>query len=164
VPREERKVIYDLSNRLIGFDDPEFQTSAADAQVAAGELYAFAQDLADARRKEPQDDIISALLHAEVDGERLSDLEFNLFFLLLSVAGNETTRNAISHGMHALIEHPDQYKKLVEDPSLLDSAVEEILRWSTPVMNFKRTTTVDTSIHGVEIPANEPDVVWHMAA
>src|SRR3954471_40124 len=127
VPREERKVIFDLSNRLIGFDDPEFQTSPEDAQVAAGELYAFAQELADARRKEPQDDIISALLHAEVDGERLSDLEFNLFFLLLSVAGNETTRNAISHGMHAFIEHPEQYQRLVQDPSLIDSAVEEIL-------------------------------------
>ena len=164
VPREERKVIFDLSNRLIGFDDPEFQTSAEDAGVAAGELYAFAQDLADARRKEPQDDIISALLHAEVDGERLSDLEFNLFFLLLSVAGNETTRNAISHGMHALMEHPDQYQRLVEDPSLLDSAVEEILRWSTPVMNFKRTTTTDTTIRGVDIAADEPVVFWHMAA
>jgi cholest-4-en-3-one 26-monooxygenase len=164
VPREDRKIIFDLSNRLIGFDDPEFQTSAEDAGVAAMELYAFAQDLADARRKEPKDDIVSALLHAEVDGERLSDLEFNLFFLLLAVAGNETTRNAISHGMHALIEHPDQYQKLVDDPGLLDSAVEEILRWSTPVMHFKRTTTTDVTIHGVDIPAGEPILFWHMSA
>ena len=164
VPREERKVIFDLSNRLIGFDDPEFQTSPEDAQIAAGELYAFANELAEARRKEPQDDIISALLHAEVDGERLSDLEFNLFFLLLSVAGNETTRNAISHGMLALIEHPDQYRRLVDDPSVIDSAVEEILRWSTPVMNFKRTTTADATLHGVDIPAGEPVVFWHISA
>jgi cytochrome P450 len=164
VPREDRKIIFDLSNRLIGFDDPEFQTSAEDAGVAAMELYAFAQDLADTRRKEPKDDIVSALLHAEVDGHRLNDLEFNLFFLLLAVAGNETTRNAISHGMHALIEHPDQYQKLVADPGLLDSAVEEILRWSTPVMHFKRTTTMDVTIHGVDIPAEEPILFWHMSA
>jgi cholest-4-en-3-one 26-monooxygenase len=164
VPREDRKVIYDLSNRLIGFDDPEFQTSREDAMTAAMELYAFAESLAADRRTDPKDDIVSALLHAEVDGERLSDLEFNLFFLLLAVAGNETTRNAISHGMLAFIEHPDQYRKLVDDPSLIDGAVEEILRWSTPVMNFRRTTTCDTSIGGVEIPAGEPVVFWHMSA
>src|SRR3954447_17456902 len=164
VPREDRKVIYELSNELIGFDDPEFQTSRDDAMGAAMELYAFAEGLAADRRKNPQDDIVSALLHADVDGEHLSDLEFNLFFLLLSVAGNETTRNAISHGMLAFIEHPDQYKKLVDDPSLIDSAVEEILRWSTPVMNFKRTTTTDTTIHGVDIPAGEPIVFWHISA
>src|SRR5437773_11697230 len=115
-----------------GLVEPEFLSSAEKAGDAARELYSLAQYCAAARRKEPQDDIVSALLHAEVDGERLTDLEFNLFFLLLSVAGNETTRNAISHGMHALIEHPDQYQKLVDDPGLLDGAVEEILRWSTP--------------------------------
>jgi len=164
VPREERKVIYDLSNRLIGFDDPEFQTSREDAFSAAMELYAFAEGLAADRRKNPQDDIVSALLHAEVDGQRLSDLEFNLFFLLLAVAGNETTRNAISHGMHAFIEHPEQYQRLVADPSLIDSAVEEILRWSTPVMNFRRTTTTDTVLGGVDIPAGAPVVFWHMSA
>ena len=164
VAREDRKVIYELSNQLIGFDDPEFQTSRDDAFGAAMELYAFAEGLAADRRKNPQDDIVSALLHADVDGEHLSDLEFNLFFLLLSVAGNETTRNAISHGMLAFIEHPEQYKKLVDDPSLIDSAVEEILRWSTPVMNFRRTTTVDTQIAGVDIPAGEPVVFWHMSA
>ena len=164
VPREDRKVIFELSNQLIGFDDPEFQTTIEDSQVAAMELYAFAQTLADERRKNPRDDIVSALLHAEVDGERLTDLEFNLFFLLLAVAGNETTRNAISHGMLALIEHPDEYQRLVDDPGLLDSAVEEILRWSTPVMNFRRTTTTDTVLHGVEIPAGEAVVFWHASA
>ena len=125
---------------------------------------AVAEGLAADRRKEPEDDIVSTLLHAEVDGERLSDLEFNLFFLLLSVAGNETTRNAISHGMHALMENPGEYKRLVDDPSLIDSAVEEILRWSTPVMNFRRTTTTDTVIRDIEIPAGEAVVFWHMSA
>jgi cytochrome P450 len=164
VPREDRKVLFELSNRLVGFDDPEFQTSPEDAEVAGAELFAFAQDLADARRKDPKDDIVSALLHAEVDGERLTSLEFNLFFLLLAVAGNETTRNAISHGMLALIEHPDQYRRLVDDPGLLDSAVEEILRWSSPVMNFRRTTTTDTTIRGVDIPAGEIVTFWHVSA
>ena len=106
VPVEERKVIFDLSNRLIGFDDPEFQTSAEDAAVAAAEMYAFAQEIAAHKRTHPGDDIATALLEAEVDGERLTDLDFNLFFLLLAVAGNETTRNAISHGMLALIAAP----------------------------------------------------------
>jgi cholest-4-en-3-one 26-monooxygenase len=164
VPREERKTIFELSNRLIGFDDPEFQTSREDAMVAAMDLYAFAEHLAAERRTNPKDDIISALLHAEVDGEKLSDLEFNLFFLLLSVAGNETTRNAISHGMLALMEHPGEYKRLVDDPSLVDSAIEEILRWATPVMNFRRTTTAPTVLHDVEIPEGEAVVFWHMSA
>jgi len=164
VPREDRKIIFDLSNRLIGFDDPEFQTSAEDAGVAAMELYAFAQDLADARRKEPKDDIVSALLHAEVDGERLNDLEFNLFFLLLAVAGNETTRNAISHGMLALMQNPDQYRMLVDDPSLLDGAVEEILRWGSPVMHFRRTATAGTEIRGRAIKEGDKVVIWHISA
>ncbi|MCU1498217.1 MAG: cytochrome, partial [Acidimicrobiales bacterium] len=158
------KVLYELSNRLIGFDDPEFQTSREDAITAAMELYAFAEGLANDRRKNPQDDIISALLHAEVDGERLSDLEFNLFFLLLSVAGNETTRNAISHGMLALLENPDQQQILRDDPTKLDAAIEEILRWGTPVMQFRRQTTRPVTIGGVDIGDDEPVVFWHMSA
>ena len=164
VPREDRKAIFELSNKLIGFDDPEFQNTREDAFAAAGEMYAFAQALADDRRANPRDDIVSDLLAAEVDGESLSDLEFNLFFLLLAVAGNETTRNAISHGMVALMENPDQYRMLVEDPSLLDGAVEEILRWGCPVMQFRRTTTKDVVLHDVEIPAGDAVVMWHISA
>ncbi len=164
VDRQDRKVIFELSNRLIGFDDPEFQTSREDAAVAAADMYAFAQELADHKRTHPGDDIVTTLLHAEVDGHRLTDLDFNLFFLLLAVAGNETTRNAISHGMHALIEHPDQRKLLVDDPPLLDDAVEEILRWATPVMYFRRTTTRDVELHGTTIPAGEAVAMYHMSA
>jgi cholest-4-en-3-one 26-monooxygenase len=164
VDRQDRKVIFELSNRLIGFDDPEFQTSREDAAVAAADMYAFAQELADHKRTHPGDDIVTTLLHAEVDGHRLTDLDFNLFFLLLAVAGNETTRNAISHGMHALIEHPAQRKLLVDDPSLLDDAVEEILRWATPVMYFRRTTTRDVELHGTTIPAGEAVAMYHMSA
>jgi cholest-4-en-3-one 26-monooxygenase len=164
VPTEERKVIFDLSNRLIGFDDPEFQTSAEDATVAAAEMYGFAQEIAAHKRIHPGEDIATALLQAEVDGERLSDLDFNLFFLLLAVAGNETTRNAISHGMLALVQNPDERRRLVEDPALLERGVEEILRWATPVMQFRRTTTQPTEIGGVPIDEGERVVFWHISA
>jgi cholest-4-en-3-one 26-monooxygenase len=164
VPVEERKVIFDLSNRLIGFDDPEFQTTAEDGQNAAMEMWAFAQQLADERRRAPRNDIVSTLLAAEVDGHRLTELDFNLFFLLLAVAGNETTRNAISHGIHALIEHPEQWQLLRDDPSLIDGAVEEILRWATPVMYFRRATTTDVELGGEVIPEGEIVSFWHMSA
>jgi cholest-4-en-3-one 26-monooxygenase len=164
VPQEDRKLLFDLSNKLIGFDDPEFRNDAQGAMDAAGEMFVYAQQMADRKRAEPGDDIVSDLLAAEVDGERLDDMEFNLFFLLLAVAGNETTRNAISHGMLALIEHPDQRRRLLDDPSLLDGAIEEILRWATPVMHFRRTATVDIEIGGQQIAAGDRVVMWHMSA
>jgi len=164
VPVEERQRIFDLSNGLIGFDDPEYRANAIDPGEASMEMFLFAQEMADRKRANPGDDIVSDLLGAEVDGHTLSDLEFNLFFLLLAVAGNETTRNAISHGMHALLTHPDQVQKLVADPSLLDGAIEEILRWASPVMYFRRTTTKPVTIRGVDIPEDEAVVFWHISA
>ena len=121
VPEADRRKLFEWSNTLIGFDDPEFQNAADDAMAAAGEIFVYAQGLADERRANPQDDIVDALLNAEIDGEHLTDMEFNMFFLLLSVAGNETTRNAMTHGMNALIDFPDQRQLLLDDPSLLDS-------------------------------------------
>jgi cytochrome P450 len=132
--------------------------------VASAELYAYAEGLADERRTDPRDDIVTALITAEVDGEALTTSEFDLFFLLLAVAGNETTRNAISHGMLALLEHPDQRRRLLDDPTLIDTAVEEILRWATPVMHFRRTATRDTVLHDQEIKAGDGVVMWHMSA
>jgi cholest-4-en-3-one 26-monooxygenase len=164
VPVEERKVIFDLSNRLVGNADPEYNITVEMAQDAATEMFAYAQELAAHKRKHPGDDIASALLQAEVDGDRLSDMDFNVFFMLLSVAGNETTRNAISHGMLALLEHPDQKQELVEDPGILESAVEEILRWASPVMQFKRTTSKPVTIGGVEIGEDEPIVIYYISA
>jgi cytochrome P450 len=164
VPVDERKRIFDLSNALIGFDDPEFRGTAMDPDAAAADMYMFAQDMATRKRAEPGDDIVSDLLTAEVDGDSLSDLEFNLFFMLLCVAGNETTRNAISHGMHALLENPDQAQRLIDDPSLIDSAIEEILRWASPVMYFRRTTTKPVTIGGVDIPEDEAIAFWHISA
>lgn len=164
VPQEDRRMIFDWSNQLIGFDDPEFRTSEEQAQEAAAQLYAYAEGLAAERQANPRDDIVTALITAEVDGEALTTNEFDLFFLLLAVAGNETTRNAISHGMLALIEHPEERRRLVEDPSLIDTAVEEILRWASPVMHFRRTATRDTVLHDQEIKAGDGVIMWHISA
>src|SRR5207248_1824188 len=105
---------------------PEYNVTAELAQNASMELYSYFNQLAAQRKVDPKDDLVTVLLKAEVDGERLSELELDLFFLLLSVAGNETTRNAISHGMVALSENPDQHKRLLDDPSLINTAIEEL--------------------------------------
>ncbi|CAN5493267.1 cytochrome P450 [soil metagenome] len=164
VPREDRKILFELSNRMIGSEDPDYQLDEGVAQEAAAEMFAYAQQLADDRRANPREDIVSTLLEAEVDGERLDEIEFNLFFMLLAVAGNETTRNAISHGMLALLENPDQQQILRDDPSKLDAGIEEILRWGTPVMQFRRQTTRPVTIAGVDIPEDEGIVFWHISA
>lgn len=163
VPQEDRHKVFDWSNRLIGFDDPEFGTSRADAQVAASELFAYSQELAEHHRADPRDDIVSTLLRAEVDGHSLSDMDFNLFFLLLAVAGNETTRNNTSLAMQALIEHPAERQKLIDDPTRIDLAVEEFLRWATPVMHFRRNAMVDTEIRGQAIAQGDRVVMWHIS-
>jgi cholest-4-en-3-one 26-monooxygenase len=165
VPSEERHKIFEWSNRMIGSEDPEYMVSAEETFNAQVEMFLYAQQLAEKRRAEPSDDIITALLSAEVDGESLSDMDFNLFFLLLSVAGNETTRNAISHGMNAFLENPDQYALLVSDPEAhIAGAVEEILRWSTPVLYFRRNATRDVELHGETIKAGDKISLWYISA
>ena len=161
VPQEERHVLFDLSNRLIGFEDPEFQTSPDDATRASAEMWAYANRLAERRKEKPEDDLTTRLLRGEVDGEKLSEMEFDSFFLLLAVAGNETTRNLIAHGMLALIQHPDARRLLVEDPSLIESGVEEMLRFTPPVMYFRRTATRDTEIRGVPIRAGDKVAMYY---
>ena len=111
----------------------------------------YANALAAERREMPRDDIVSTLLDAEVDGDRLSEMDFNLFFLLIAVAGNETTRNSISHGIRAFCDNPDQYQLLVKDPTLARSATEEIVRWASPVMYFRRNVTKDTELGGQQL-------------
>jgi cholest-4-en-3-one 26-monooxygenase len=164
VPFEDRHLIYDLSNRLIGFDDPDFQTTEEDGKIAAAEMYAYAQGLFEKREANPGDDVVSRLVDAEVDGARLTPHEFNSFFLLLMVAGNETTRTAASHGMHLLIQHPEQRQRLLDDPSLIPSAAEEIVRFEPPVMSFRRTATRDTELRDVEIRAGEKVTLWYPSA
>jgi cholest-4-en-3-one 26-monooxygenase len=164
VPQEDRHLVFDWSNRMVGSEDPEYQHTEDGAMEASTELYAYAHELAAKRRASPQDDIISVLLQSEVNGEKLSELEFDLFFLLLAVAGNETTRNLIAHGMLALIEHPDQRARLLADPSLLPSGIEEMLRWGTPVMHFRRTTQRDIEILGQPVAEGQKVVIWYISA
>jgi len=116
------------------------------------------------RRSDPRDDIISVLAHAEVDGETLRDDELVMFLNQLLVAGNETTRHAISGGIAALAERPDQWKRLGADRSLLDSATEEVLRWTTPVISFMRTATRDTEVRGVKVAAGDPMLLLYASA
>jgi len=165
VPREDRHKIFDWSNRMIGSDDPEYSVSAELVFQAQVEMFLYAQQLADRRRAEPGDDIITALLSAEVDGESLSDMDFNLFFMLLSVAGNETTRNAIAHGMNAFLEHPDQFALLASDPDThIKGAVEEVLRWASPVMYFRRNATHDIVLGGHTIRDGDKISLWYISA
>ncbi len=152
VPTEERTTLFSASNRLIGFEDAEYGTTEEDGRAGAIELAMLAHRIAEERKAEPRDDIITILRNAEVDGERLSDLDFIAFFVLLTVAGNETTRNQTSHTMRLLFEHPAELAKVRDDPSLVGSAIEEALRYSPPVMYFRRTTKSDTEVRGVQIP------------
>lgn len=164
VPKEDRHLVFDWSNRLIGFDDPEFQTSLEDAQMAAAELWGYANQLAEGRKGGDGKDLTSVLVNAVVDGEQLTEMEFDAFFLLLCVAGNETTRNLISGGMLALIENPAQRARLMADRSLLPTAVEEMLRWVTPVIHFRRTATKDVELRGQQIKENDKVVLFYSSA
>ena len=162
VPQEDRGRLFDWSNRMVGLDDPEY--ASTDGTVASAELYAYVNELARQRRGDPRDDIVTALVNAEIEGDSLSEVEFDMFMLLLTLAGNETTRNSISWGMRALIENPEQYALLRDRPDLIDSAVEEILRWASPVLHFRRTATADTELHGQRIAKGDKVVMWHISA
>ncbi|GHF34208.1 cytochrome P450 [Streptomyces mashuensis] len=148
VPQRDRARIFDWSNRMIGYDDPELAVTEESGTQAAAELIAYAMDLAAARAARPARDIVSRLVAAEGEGNLRSD-EFGLFVLLLAVAGNETTRNAITHGMHAFLTHPGQWELFKRERP--GTAAEEIVRWATPVVCFQRTATRDTALGGVPV-------------
>jgi cholest-4-en-3-one 26-monooxygenase len=163
-PVEDRGRLFELSNLLIGSADPEFQIGAEAQQGAAAQVYAYGAALAAQRRAEPADDIVTRLLQPNDDGEALTSDEFDLFFLLLTVAGNETTRNAAAGGMLALFEHPDQWERLVQDPGLIPAAAEEIVRWVSPVNLFRRTALRDTELGGKQVAAGDKVVVFYASA
>ncbi len=163
-PVEDRSRLFELSNALIGSGDPEFQLEAHEQQNAAAEVYAYGAALAERRREQPADDIITRLLQPNDNGEALTSDEFDLFFLLLTVAGNETTRNAAAGGMLALFEHPDQWQRLLDDRSLIPTAAEEIVRWVSPVNLFRRTALRDTELSGQPIAAGDKVVVFYASA
>jgi cholest-4-en-3-one 26-monooxygenase len=164
VPADERDRMFSWSNRLVGSEDPEYGLTPEEATEAALELYAYAGALFGKKRLDPKEDLMTVLGQVEVDGERLSELELELFFLLLTIAGNETTRNLISGAMVAFFDHPDQWQRLLADRTLLPSAVEEMLRYVTPVMNFRRQTTAAVELSGQTIGAGEKVVFFHVSA
>ncbi|MBE1578467.1 cytochrome P450 [Amycolatopsis roodepoortensis] len=146
IPQEDRLKVFDWSNQMVAYDDPEYEVEPL---AASAEIVGYAWNMAEERRKCPMDDIVTKLVQADVDGESLASDEFGFFVILLAVAGNETTRNAITHGMKAFLDHPDQwelYKR--ERPK---TAPDEIVRWATPVVAFQRTATRDTELGGQHI-------------
>jgi cholest-4-en-3-one 26-monooxygenase len=161
VPQEDRHKMFDWSNRMVGSEDPEYQLQAEMALTAAMELYAFAAELFGKKRIDPHADLMSVLTTVEVDGEQLNEMELELFFLLLTVAGNETTRNLMSGAMHTFFQNPDQWQRLRDDRRLLPSAIEEMLRYVTPVMNFRRTAMCDAELSGTKIRKGDKVVFYH---
>jgi len=146
VPQEDRHKLFSWSNDMVGYDDPEFE---GDGEAASVEILSYSMVMAEERRACPRDDIVSKLVSAEIDGDQLTSDEFGFFVILLAVAGNETTRNAISHGMLAFLDNPDQWELFkAERPA---TAVDEIVRWATPVTIFQRTATKDTELGGQQI-------------
>jgi cytochrome P450 len=166
VPEGDWEAMFELSNRVIGFDDPEFarEEITAEQMQMSMDLFNYILSLCQERRDNPRDDVLTQLVNAEIDGQRLMDHEIFLFFLLLIVAGNETTRNATSGGLLALIENPDQWARLRSDPSLVTTAVEEIVRWTSPVTHFTRFASKDTEIRGREIKEGQEVCLWYPSA
>ncbi|WP_410614080.1 cytochrome P450 [Amycolatopsis sp. lyj-109] len=194
VPEQDRRLMYDWSNRVIGYQDAEYAVSSTvsgsevsdlaraalavrpspgpggampDPRTRAGmpDLYAYANSLGEYKREHPGDDVMSTLMrHVDDDGGRVSLAEFENLFWLFSVAGNETLRNGLPGGLLALLSHPGQYRRLLADRSLLPSAVEEMLRWWTPVMHFRRTAASDVRLSDVDIAAGDKVVVWFSSA
>jgi len=146
VPQEDRMKLFDWSNSMMNADDPEFTTPP---DVASAEILGYGYNMAEARRKCPAEDIVTTLVTADIDGQSLDEIEFGYFFILLTVAGNETTRNAITHGMNAFLDNPEQWEIFKRDRPA--TAVDEIVRWATPVNAFQRTAIRDTEIRGVKI-------------
>jgi cholest-4-en-3-one 26-monooxygenase len=158
-PQEDRRKIFDWSNEMIGYDDPEYDV---DPETAAAELLGYSMEMAEQRKGCPMDDIVTKLVHADVDGHKLTSDEFGFFVILLAVAGNETTRNAITHGMLAFFDNPDQWELYKERRP--KTAVEEIVRWATPVVSFQRTATCDTELGGQQIKQGDRVGIFYSSA
>ena len=164
VPQTACHDLFDWSNRMVGNQDDEYVVSLEEASAAAQEMFVYVNGLAEDRLANPREDLMSSLLHGEVGGQRLTTMEFDTFFLLLAVAGNETTRNLISHGLLLLMEHPDALERLRKDRSLLPGAIEEMLRFRSPVIYMRRTALEDTTLAGQRIRKGDALLLYYPSA
>jgi len=170
VPREDRQKLFDWTNQALGSADagevdPEYFVAEDQIDRSRIEMFTYVQELCEQRRREPGDDLMSQLLDVELEGDKLTDFELDAFFMFLSAAGNETTRNAATHGLMGFLEFPEQWDKMVQDPDgLAASATEEILRWATPVMQLRRNVTVDTELRGQVLKAGDKVSIWYVSA
>ena len=158
VPEEDWHLLFRWTNETIAPEDPEFQrgrTAEETSETARAELFAYFKELAETRRADPRDDILSVVVQGKIDGLPLNDFELLSYYFLLVVAGNETTRNAMTGGIQAFIDHPGEWKRLAENPDLLESAIEETVRWTTPVIQFARTATRDLELRGKTVRKGE---------
>jgi len=169
IPESQTQFVFEQTNIILGLGDPEYVAPGTNpllAALASGKALAeLMNELGSQRRKQATDDLTSQLLDAEIDGETLTDQELASFFVLLVAAGNETTRNAISHGMKALCEHPEERRRWAADfDAVAPTAVEEIVRWASPVIHFRRTVTRDTELGGQRLREGEKIVLWYNSA
>ena len=175
VPDQDLPMCVELGDAMIAQADPEYSRAVIDKEdtseyrllpfrsPAAVELMAYGHELAEQRRENPRDDLVTKLVQSEVDGEHLTKAQFDNFFCLLIVAGNETTRHAITHGTKALVDHPDQWQRLRDDSALIQPAAEEILRYGSPTMHFRRTATQDLQIHDTTVKRGDKVLVWFVS-
>ncbi len=168
VPREQESDILRLTNELFALDDPDLQREGGDRQQAimdlGMELYALFDSIIQDRRANPTSDLASVLANATIDGEPLGPMETIGYYLIVFSAGHDTTKNALVGGMRTFLEHPDEFRKLQDHPELVESAVEEVVRWTSPVNYMKRTAAVDTVIRGQEIAKGDSVVLFYASA
>jgi cytochrome P450 len=176
VPSEDADRLITLSNQMIAIDDPDYAPDYDSlppgvdpkdlpfGSPASYHVFEYGRQIGEERRVNPTDDLVSRLIHSEVDGDQLTPLEYCNMFQILILAGNETTRTTLTHGMKAFIDNPDQWELLRAQPELMDKAVEEIIRWATPVLYMRRTALEDTELRGREIAKGDKVVMWYMSA
>jgi cytochrome P450 len=176
LPQDDAPMLIELTSEMAAATDPDYNPDPdkyptdIDPRLlpfgtpAAYYVFEYGRRIGEERRRNPTDDLVSRLVHAEVDGERLDEKEYSNFFELFIFAGNETTRTGISQGILALMQHPEEFARLEADPSLVPTAVDEILRYGTPIIYFRRTATRDTEIRGIPIQAGDRVALWYLSA
>ncbi|MBY6413177.1 cytochrome P450 [Rhodococcus sp. BP-252] len=159
IPQEDRKKIFDWSNEMTSYDDPEFDIDPVEAST---QILGYAYQMADERRRCPKDDIITTLINADIDGDHMKPEEFGFFVIILAVAGNETTRNAITHGMAAFMDNPDQWELFKKERP--DTTADEVVRYASPITAFQRTALEDFDLNGTTIKAGQRVAMFYGSA